>query len=317
MHIVLLEPLGIPETRVRELAKGLEASGHTFTYYDTRTEKDEELIERAKDADVVLISNLPLNRKVIEACPSLQLISVAFTGVDHVDLAACRERDIRVCNAAGYSTHAVAELAFGLAISVLRRLVPCDKATRTEGTKNGLVGYELYGKTFGIVGTGAIGLKTALIAKAFGCRVLAYSRSKKQGAAESGIEYTDLDTLLQEADIVSLHVPLTEETRQLIDARRLGLMKPSAVLINTARGPVVDNAALAQALREGKLGGAGVDVFEMEPPIPSDHPLVGAPNTVLAPHVAFATHEAMDTRAQIVFANVEKWLAAAPQNVIC
>ncbi|MDF2937653.1 MAG: hprA [Paenibacillaceae bacterium] len=317
MHVVLLEPLGIPESRVRELAEGLEASGHSFTYYSTRTEDAEELIERAKGAQVVLISNLPLNRKVIEACPSLQLISVAFTGVDHVDLAACREREIRVCNAAGYSTHAVAELAFGLAIAVLRRLVPCDKATRTEGTKNGLVGYELYGKTFGIVGTGAIGLKTALIAKAFGCRVLAYSRSQKQEAAESGIEYTDLDTLLKESDIVSLHVPLTGETRQLIDARRLGLMKSSAVLINTARGPVVDNAALAQALHEGKLGGAGIDVFEMEPPIPSSHPLVEAPNTVLAPHVAFATHEALDTRAQIVFTNVQKWLAADPQNVVC
>lgn len=316
MNIVLLEPLGIPEAKVRELASGVEAAGHSFVYYPTRTEDNRELIERAREAHVVILSNLPFVREVIEACPSLELISVAFTGVDHVDLAACRERGIRVCNAAGYSTNAVAELVFGLAISVLRNIVPCDRETRTEGTKNGLVGFELFGKTFGIVGTGAIGLKTAAIARAFGCRVLAYSRTKKQEAVEGGIEYVELDTLLQEADIVSLHVPLNDGTRHLIDERRLSLLKSSAILINTARGPVVDNTALARALKEGRLAGAGIDVFETEPPISSSHALVDAPHTVLTPHVAFATHEALYVRAQIVFDNIHKWLQGEPENVV-
>ncbi|MBC2579754.1 2-hydroxyacid dehydrogenase [Clostridium sp. DJ247] len=316
MNIVMIEPLGVSKEKISELAKKFKRQGHQFVYHDTRTEDTKELIERAAQADIVMLSNLPFRKEVIENCPNLKMISVAFTGVDHVDMDICRERGITVCNAAGYSTNAVAELVYGLAISVLRNIVPCDNATRTEKTKNGLVGYELFNKKFGIVGTGAIGLRVAEIAKAFGCEVLAYSRSKKAEAADKGIKYVDLDTLLKESDIISLHVPLNESTKNLIDEKRISLLKPSAILINTARGPVVDNTALAKALNEGKIAGAGIDVFEIEPPIASTHPLVGAKNTVLTPHVAFATHEALYIRAQIVFDNIDKWLQGTPQNLI-
>lgn len=316
MKIVALEPLGIPEEQAQRLAARLIQAGHTFTSYADRTEETAELIARAAEADVVLLTNLPFRREVIARCPQLKLISVAFTGVDHIDTEYCKEQSITVCNAAGYSTRAVAELVFGLAISVLRRITACDEAARSGRTSIGLTGGELYGKTFGIVGTGAIGLAVARIAAAFGCRVLVYSRTRRAEVIAAGAEYRELDELLAQSDIVSLHLPLTGDTRNLINRERLKLFKPSAILINTARGPIVDNAALAEALNDGRIAGAGIDVFEMEPPLPEDHPLVTARNTVLTPHVAFATREALQTRAEIGFANIVNWLDHRPQNVV-
>lgn len=316
MKIITMEPLGIPTEKITKLAKALQDAGHAFTYYETKEMDQEKLIARCQDADIIILANQPINRAVIESCPKLKMLSVAFTGVDHVALDACRERNITVCNAAGYSTNAVAELAFGLAIAVIRNLVPCDAQTRTEGTKDGLVGFELFGKKFGVVGTGAIGARVAAIARAFGCEVYAYSRTKKASLIEKGVHYVDLPTLVSTCDFISLHVPLNDHTKHLIDAKALAAMKPTAVLINTARGPVVDNAALAAALNAGKIAGAGIDVFETEPPIPKTHPLVGAKHTVLAPHVAFASAEALQKRAQIVFANIAQWLDGKPQNVI-
>ena len=146
--------------------------------------------------------------------------------------------------------------------------------------------------------------------------MLAYSRTEKQKLVDAGVQYVSLDELLEQSDFVSLHVPLTDATRGLINAEAIAKMKQGAVLLNTARGPVVDSAALAEALNAGKLAGAGIDVFESEPPIAEDHPLCSAKNTVLTPHVAFASREALETRADIVFANIEKWLNGAPQNVV-
>ena len=314
MKLVILEPLGIDKAKLfgmleRKLSKQVET-----VYYDTRVEDVPTLIERSKDADIVVLSNFQYRKEVIEHCPQLKMICVAFTGVDHVDVDYCKERGITVCNCAGYSTVAVADLVFGLVIGLYRRIVACNTVTRESGTKNGLVGFELAGKKFGVIGTGAIGCRVAAIAQAFGCEVFAYSRTKKE---LPGVTYTDLDTLLSCCDIVSLHVPATAQTKGLINAEKLALMKPSAILINTARGPVVDSAALAQALNEGKLAGAGIDVFEGEPPIAQDHPLLHAANTIVTPHVAFATAESMEKRAVIVFENIERWLAGKPQNVIC
>ena len=260
-----------------------------------------------------MLSNLPFRKAVMERCESLKMISVAFTGVDHVDMDHCREKGILVSNCAGYSNTAVSELVFGLALSLYRRIIPCDRAVREGKDKTGLVGFELSGKKFGVVGMGAIGTRTARLAKAFGCEVLGFNRSPRQ---IEGVRMVELDTLLKECDIVSLHVPLTEQTRGLIGERELGLMKPGAILINTARGPVVDSAALADALEKGRLAGAAVDVFETEPPIPQDHPLLSAPNVVATPHVAFATKEALYQRAVIVFDNVAGYLDGKPQNVM-
>lgn len=316
MKIVVMEPLGVAMTKIEALAANLQAAGHEFVYYTTKETEQEKLLARVQDADIIMLANQPLSAEIINACPNLKMLSVAFTGVDHVDLAACRARNIMVCNAAGYSTNAVAELVFGLAISVIRNIVPCDARCRTAGTKDGLVGFELFGKTFGVVGTGAIGSRVAKIAAAFGCRVLAYSRSVKAELQQAGVEYVSLDELLAQSDFVSLHVPLTAATRGLLNAEAISKMKQGAVLLNTARGPVVDSEALAAALNSGKLAGAGIDVFEVEPPIATEHPLCSAKNTVLTPHVAFASREALEKRAEIVFANIEKWLAGAPQNIV-
>lgn len=316
MKIVVMEPLGVALEKINALAAALQAAGHEFVYYTSKEAQQDKLLERVQDADIIMLANQPLSAEIINACPKLKMLSVAFTGVDHVALDACRARNILVCNAAGYSTNAVAELTFGLAISVIRNIVPCDARCRRAGTKDGLVGFELFGKTFGVVGTGAIGARVAKIAAAFGCRVLAYSRTAKQELVDAGVQYVSLDELLAQSDFVSLHVPLTDATHGLINADTIAKMKQGAVLLNTARGPVVDSAALAEALNAGKLAGAGIDVFEGEPPIAENHPLCSAKNTVLTPHVAFASREALETRADIVFANIEKWLAGAPQNVV-
>lgn len=316
MRIVLLEPLAIDEEKLNLLSLKLKNKGHEFIYYNTRTEEKNELIKRAAGAQVVILSNIPFTGEIINACPELKMISVAFTGVDHIDMQACRERGIVVCNAAGYSTHSVAELTFGLILSVMRKVIECNAATRAGGTKNGLIGNEIFGKTLGIVGTGAIGLRVAEIGKAFGLKILAYSRSQKESAINMGISYVDLDTLLSVSDIVTLHVPLTAETKGLINEERIAKMKPGSILINTARGPIVDSAALARALCEHRIAGAGVDVFEMEPPLPKDHVLFSAPNVVLTSHVAFATREAFERRAKIVFDNILLWLEGRPQNVM-
>ena len=313
MKLVIIEPLGVEKEKLLSMAQEALSGRMEIVYYDTRTTDTNELIQRGEDADVIVVSNLSLNGDVIRGCRNLKLLSVAFTGVDHIDMAACRERGITVCNCAGYSTCAVADLVFGLLISLYRNIIPCDSVCRREGTKDGLVGFELEGKTFGVIGTGAIGLRVAAIAQAFGCRVLAFSRTVKE---IPGITYVELDTLLEESDIISLHVPLTDATRGMIGAEEIQKMKKSAVLINTARGPVTDANALSEALKAGRIAGACVDVFENEPPVAADHPLFSAPNTIVTPHIAFATREAMVKRAVTVFENVKLYLKGTPQNVM-
>lgn len=313
MKLVIIEPLGVEQEKLLSMAAEQLPESVEVVYYDTRVTDTETLIERGKDADIIAVSNLPLNADVIDGCKNLKMLSVAFTGVDHIALDACRRNGVLVSNCAGYSTAAVADLVFGLLISLYRNIPACNEVVRREGTNDGLVGFELEGKKFGVVGTGAIGLRVAAIAQAFGCEVLAYSRTKKD---VPGITYTDLNTLLSQCDIVSLHTPLNDSTRGLIGKEQLALMKKNAVLINTARGPVVDSQALAEALNEERIAGACIDVFETEPPVKKDHPLLNAKHVIATPHVAFATKEALVKRAVIVFDNITAWLNNAPQNVM-
>lgn len=316
MKIVVLEPLAVGEEELREIAKPIIDKGHDLVIYNDKSSDSQVLKERVRDCDVLVIANSPLRREIIEAAKNLKMISVAFTGYDHVDLEVCKERGIAVCNAAGYSTHSVAELAYGLMVALLRKVVPLDKVTRDGGTMAGYRQNDLYGRTLGVVGTGAIGKKVASLGLAFDCKVLAYNRSHDDELVAQGVEYMDLDNVLKESDIVTVHLPLTDETRGLISEDKFKLMKKDALLINTARGPVVDNEALAKALNEGWIAGAGIDVFDMEPPLPSDYPLLGAKNAVLTPHIGFATEEAMVRRAHIAFTNVDKWMEGSPQNVV-
>lgn len=313
MKLTFLEPLGIPQDQLKNMVEETLGDRIEAVYYDTRTEDPEILIQRSKDADCVVLSNFKYGRDVISQCPNLKMICVAFTGVDHVDVDYCRERGIMVCNCAGYSTVAVADLVFGFVIDLARNVIACDKAVREGKTKDGLVGYELEGKKFGVIGAGAIGTRVMKIAQAFGCEVYAFSRTKKE---IEGVRFVSLDELLKTCDIVSLHVPLNDRTRGMIGREQLAKMKKTAVLINTARGPVVDSEDLAEALKNEVIAGAAVDVFEMEPPVPSDHVLFGCPNLIATPHVAFASRQAFEKRAVIVCENVKQWLNGTPQNVI-
>lgn len=313
MKLVIIEPLGVDENLLMDIAKKAVGDSLEIVAYPTKVTDTETLIERGKDADIIMVANLPLNADVINGCKNLKLLAVAFTGIDHIAMDACKARGITVCNCAGYSTAAVADLVFGLLISLYRNIIPCNQVVREEGTKDGLVGFELEGKKFGVVGTGAIGTRVANIAKAFGCEVYAYSRTKKD---LDGVTYVTLDELMSSCDVISLHVPLNDSTKGLINADNIAKMKESAVLINTARGPVVDSQALADALNEEKIAGAAVDVFENEPPVAKDHPLLQAKNLIATPHVAFATKEALIKRAIINFDNVKYWMEGNPINVM-
>ena len=305
MRIAVMEPLGVEQEKFMQIAREAVGNDVEIVCYDTRTTDVEELGRRGRDADIIAIGNLPFPREVLEKCENVKMLAVAFTGLDHVDLKYCEERGIKVQNCAGYATTAVAELTFGLLLDLCRNIGKCDTAARNGGTKAGLIGFELEGRTMGIVGTGAIGARVAKLAAAFGMDVIAYSRTPGKVA---GVRYVSLEELLAQADVVSLHVPLTDETRGMIGAEELALMKKTAVLVNTARGPVVDTKALADALNSGRIAGAAIDVFYAEPPLDADEPLINAKNTVVTPHVAFATDESMIKRAEIEFRNIAEFI---------
>ena len=313
MKIVQVESLGVSKQELDEAKQEFEKLGHQYIYYTDIPKGEDELIARMKDADIVNISNIKLTARAIESCPNLKYLNVAFTGVDHVDLECCKRHGIKVSNAAGYSTEAVSELAVGLAVALMRNFAQMDSNTRKLGNRNNFLGTELSGKIVGIVGTGAIGLATARIFKAFGCKIIAYSRTQKN---VEGISYTTLDELFAKADIISLHIPANAQTKGLISKDLLAKMKDTAIIINTARGPVMDNAALADLLKAGKIAGAGIDVYETEPPLPENHPLLSAPNTILLPHVGYASKEAMQKRFVIVKSNLHSYLEGRQENVI-
>jgi D-3-phosphoglycerate dehydrogenase len=310
MNIHIIEPIGQSETVIRSRLRDLlEKGGHRLFISDTRGMTDAELIKNVRDADILVLSNRPLSRAVIEACPKLKLICVAFTGIDHVDQSACKARGIILQNAAGYAVHAVSELAVGLMIALLRRIISADALTRSGGSNRELAGNELFGKTLGIIGCGHIGLQVARLGNAFGCQVLGYEPHEIQ-VDDVKLELVELDELLRRSDIVSLHLPLTPETTGFIGRKQLATMKPSAILINTARGPIVDQSALIDALNQKRLAGAGLDVFDVEPPLSADHPVLKAANTVLAPHIGFETLEAMSAKADIALRHLEDFLRA-------
>ncbi len=313
MKLVIIEPLGVEKDKLLGMAKEALNDSVEIVYYDTKAEDSKELIRRGEDADIIVVANNPLNAEVINGCKKLKMLSVAFAGIDHIAMDTCKTNGVMVCNCAGYSTAAVSDIVFGSLIMLYRNLAACDERTRTGGTKDGLIGCELEGKIFGVIGTGAIGMNVAKIAMAFGCKVLAYSRTQKD---VDGVCYVTLDELMRESDIISLHLPSNEKTKGLISAEKISLMKPNAVMINAARGPILDSQALADALNEERIAGACIDVFEMEPPVPENHPLVTAKHTVLTPHVAFASKEAMVKRAIIVFDNVAQYLNGTPQNIM-
>lgn len=316
MKIVVLEPLLIDDKKISAIEQFLDDTGHELIYHKEKPQTGKETIERGKEADVIIVANLPITKDIITKFKKLKMISVAFTGTDHIDLEVCNKRSIMVCNAAGYSTTAVAELTIGLIIDVYRKITKLHSSTQKGGDKLGFLGNELAGKTAGIIGTGKIGYRVSRLLKAFGCEVIVHNRSDNENIRKLNVSNIPLDTLLKRSDIVSMHVPLTSETKHLIGKKEIELMKESAILINTARGSIVDYDELSKALDSKKIGGAGIDVYEKEPPIEVNHPILKAPNVVALPHIGYATKEAIDVRADIVFENILLWEQGQPQNVV-
>ena len=315
MKISLLEPLGVSEELIRELSAPITARGHEFVCYPQKTTDPEKLKKRSAGSEVVMIANTPYPNEVVEASSELKLLNVAFTGIDHAGLDACRKKGVTVCNAANYSNETVAELVIGMTIHLLRKIGECNDIVRRGGTNAGMAGREIAGRTVGIIGTGRIGMITAKIFQAFGAKVIAYARSEKPEALALGIEYVSLEDLMSRSDIISLHTPNNASTRGMITRELFSMMKPTAVFINCARGPIIDDQALADALNEDRIAGAAVDVFNIEPPLDDDQPLLHAKNCLLTPHVAFLSEEAMVRRARIAFANTLAYLDGHPENV--
>ncbi len=314
MKVVIMESLGISADEMAARRKPFEEKGVVFEEFEKTSDAD-KLVEEAKDADVMILANMAMPGDVLRACPKLKFIDVAFTGVDHVGLEAAKERKIAVSNASGYSNEAVSELVLSMALSMARNMREVEKRCREGRTKDGLIGWEIRGKTVGIIGLGKIGTRTAELFHAFGADILAQSRSRHDNVPDY-VKQVPQEELLRNSDIVVLHCPLNDSTRGMIDREKLSMMKPSALLINAARGPVVNEADLADALKDHVIAGAGIDVFDKEPPLPVDTPLLSAPHTLVTPHVAFATKESMSLRAEIVFENLANWLAGKQSNVI-
>ena len=295
-----------------------EALGHCTIHDRTPSA---ETIERAKDAEVVITNKAVLSRAVIESLPKLRYIGVIATGYNVVDVAAARERGIVVTNVPGYGSPSVAQAVFALLLELTNHT---GQQTRdvSQGRWAACPDFcfwdkpiiELQGLTLGLVGLGDIGASVARIALAFGMKVIATRRTWAVPPPE-GITPAPLDKVLSESDVVSLHCPLTDETKHLIDATSLAQMKSTALLINTARGPLIDEPALAAALNEGRIAGAGLDVLSVEPPS-KDNPLFTAKNCLITPHTAWASRASRHRLITIAAENLRQWQAGRPINVV-
>ncbi len=281
-----------------------------------------QTISRAQDAEIVLTNKVVLDASIIDALPNLKYIGILATGANVVDLKHAKSRGIIVSNVPGYSTESVVQTTFAHILNLATRLSVNTNAVRTgewtvskdfsfsHGTLN-----ELYGKQLGIVGFGAIGRRVAQVAQVFGMNVVAFGPHLPVGKEFDGTRSVTLDELFRTSDVVSLHCPLTTETRNLVSATRIAEMKKGAWLINTGRGPLLDEEAVAVALGSGQLGGAGLDVLSSEPPKESN-PLLKAPNCFITPHNAWASYEARGRLIQITAENIKAFIAQAPQNVV-
>ncbi|MDE6246896.1 MAG: D-2-hydroxyacid dehydrogenase [Muribaculaceae bacterium] len=314
MKIVILDAYAI---NPGDLAwDALDKFGEVAVY--DRTAPD-EVVERCKGAEIVLSNKVPLDADTIASLPDCKYIGVLATGFNLIDLDAATRNGIVVCNIPSYSTDSVAQNTFALLLALTNHAEDYDRRIHTEDrwTKCKDFCYldyplvELAGKSIGIVGYGHIGRMVGSIARTFGMRVMVYSSRPQQELPE--VVKVDMDTLFKESDVISLHCPLTPETTKMINAEKISLMKPTAVILNTARGGLIEEDALAEALNSGRIAGAGLDVLSTEPPLPSN-PLLRAKNCILTPHISWAAYEARKRLIEIAVANVEAFVAGSPIN---
>ncbi len=316
---------------------GSAMEGHEMAFEDVALDAD--TAERHKDADAISVFIYSdLSREVLETFDNLRFIATRSTGVDHIDLECCEENGIAVSNVPSYGKNTVAEHAFALLLAISHRLVEAvDRTRRGDFTQSGLAGFDLQGKTMGIVGTGDIGLHAARIARGFGMDVLGFDiETREEAAREIGFDYVKMDDLLSRSDIVSLHVPGNDKTRHMISTEEFAKMKHGAILINTARGTVVDTDALLEALASGKVAAAGLDVLPEEPVVReeaellrtyierdraldtllADHILLRMRNVVITPHSAFNTREAVRRILDTTRENMEGFIEGDAPNLV-
>lgn len=286
-----------------------------------RTDYD-QIAQRIGDADFVLLNKCRMDETILSRCPNLKWVGIIATGTDNLDLEACRRHGVQVANVSGYSTYSVAQMTFSLLLAVCQCAERQNRAVQdghwqlnVPAEYRILPQVELFGKTFGIFGYGSIGRQAGRIAKAFGMRVLACTRTVRPEYAADGVEFVGFDTLLKESDVLSLHTPATPATRGVISAAALEKIKPGCILVNTARGALVDEAAVAEALKNGRLGFYVADAFAVEP-LPADSPLRGLPNALLTPHIAWTTKEALQKLMDITTQNLRSFLAGAGENIV-
>lgn len=299
----------------------LRAPQFPHHWQDHGATQAQQVLERLADATIAITNKVAITAQALAQLPKLRLIAIAATGTNNVDLDACRARGIAVANIRDYSRVSVPEHCLMLMLALRRNLrayIDAVEAGQWERSPHfclfGKPISDLAGSRLGIVGFGTLGRQVAALGRAFGMQILVHSRSAVQ---QEGVTELDLETLLRTADVISLHLPLVEATRHLIGERELAMMQPHALLINTARGALVDEQALANALLSGRIAGAAVDGLSQEPPAP-DHPLLRLrlPNFILTPHVAWASSGAMQTLADMLIDNIEAWQAGAPRNLV-
>lgn len=314
MKIVILEAGTVSRGDVS--FDGLYSLGGVTEYHLTPTDK---IVENVGDAEAVLCNKTPFTADVLRACPNLKYIGLCATGYNNIDLKACRELGITVCNVPAYSAGAVAQQVFSFILSFFSRTAEYGEFVREGGwirseTFSDFVfpTRELEGKTLGIIGYGTIGRRVAGIARAFGMNVIVNTRTAKQ---DSSVRFVGIKELFSESDVITAHCPLTDETRGLIGRENLALCKPSCIIINTSRGDVVDEQALADALNEGRIGGAALDVLQSEP-MSEDCPLRSAKNCIITPHVAWAALETRERLVKTVVENLRAYIAGSPVNTV-
>lgn len=286
-----------------------------------RTSYD-QIAQRIGDADFVLLNKCRMDEAILSQCPNLKWVGIIATGTDNLDLEACRRHGVQVANVPGYSTYSVAQMTFSLLLAVCQCAERQNRAVQdgywqlnVPAEYRILPQVELFGKTFGIFGYGSIGRQAGRIARAFGMRVLACTRTVRPEYAADGVEFVDFDTLLKESDVLSLHTPATPATRGVVSAAALEKIKPGCILVNTARGALVDETAVAESLKNGRLGFYAADAFTVEP-LPNHSPLRGLPNALLTPHIAWTTKEALQKLMDITTQNLRSFLAGAGENVV-
>ena len=282
----------------------------------------EEIAPRIGDAEFVFLNKCRMDEQILSQCPNLKWVGIIATGTDNLDLEACRRHGVSVANVPGYSTYSVAQMTFSLLLAICQCAERYDRAVKDGFWQLGipqsyglLPQMELYGKNFGVYGYGSIGRQSARIAKAFGMRVLVCTRTVRPEYAADGVEFVDFDTLLQQSDVLSLHCPATPQTRGLISAEALQKMKRGAILLNTARGALVEEAAVTEALHTGQLGFYGADAFATEP-LPADSPLRREPHALLTPHIAWTTKEALQNLMDITTQNLRSFLDGNGEHIV-